>query len=532
MGILKMETKLYIYDLDRLTSLRELCSDYQIISIAQVLNQFDALEKLEYSDVEDIRNTIIDISNVVADGMYYRTFIERYILKLIDNVENINFCIQACHLNSFVERFPLVFAEENINCDFCTIVDDENQATGGYTVISPMDLHIYKNTSTAKKYAKEGLLVSLSDLLEESNGLSMKYSVLQISLTIEKYPIEFIDISSVINMLKARNDLVVHIEIMLHSIMKVKEVKFCAKSNLIHDIFDLFPFIFDREVYFDERIDEGDDIDQKTVNIDEVNTFADKIYKKLKGHTDFKDDFKHNLLKFSFLNIMEERKILSVMLSGESGIGKTEFAKIVSHTLYPNESLIKINFGNYSTEGVLNSLIGSPLGYMGSEEGGELIKKVNASKSKIILIDEFERATPSVFNFFYELLEDGSFTDRHGDAHDLDGYIIIFTSNMTKLQYEKHVPNSLKSRFDMVYYFVDIPEKEKLAYIYDTANSLIKKMNKQFSVELGVENMKNELNKLSEYCNLRDIKRRLEDIVFDELFLIIEERENGQVNQY
>ena len=78
-----------------------------------------------------------------------------------------------------------------------------------------------------------------------------------------------------------------------------------------------------------------------------------------------------------------------------------------------------------------------------------LINKIKNSNSKIILIDEFEKATPSVYNFFYELLEDGMFTDRHGVAHNLDGYIIIFTSNMTEKQYQKHIPDSLKSRFDM-----------------------------------------------------------------------------------
>lgn len=99
------------------------------------------------------------------------------------------------------------------------------------------------------------------------------------------------------------------------------------------------------------------------------------------------------------LQKLSVRKIFSVFLIGESGIGKTEFAKVLSKELYPNEELIKINFGNYSTEGVLNSLIGSPLGYIGSDEGEELITKLQNSRSKIILIDEFKKATHSVFNF-------------------------------------------------------------------------------------------------------------------------------------
>lgn len=75
--------------------------------------------------------------------------------------------------------------------------------------------------------------------------------------------------------------------------------------------------------------------------------------------------------------------------------------------------MIKINFGNYSDENALSSLIGSPRGYIGSNKG-ELSEKILKSKSKIILIDEFEKASKPVFNFFLELLEDGAFTDSLG----------------------------------------------------------------------------------------------------------------------
>ena len=181
----------------------------------------------------------------------------------------------------------------------------------------------------------------------------------------------------------------------------------------------------------------------------------------------------------------------------------------------PFKNILKINFGNYSTEGVLNSLIGSPLGYIGSEEGGELINKIDTSKSKVILIDEFEKATPSVYNFFYELLEDGVFTDRHGIAHNLDGYLIIFTSNMTEVMYHEKIPDSLKSRFDMVYHFVGLPAEEKQRYIQNTAIDLIENLEKHFGTKVEIHKIQNELNELCEYDNLRDIKRNVEDIVFN-----------------
>lgn len=252
----------------------------------------------------------------------------------------------------------------------------------------------------------------------------------------------------------------------------------------------------------------------KDYSVNEINDKVQKAVDKLVGHSLFKADFVKKYENYKLLEKISVRKIFSVFLIGESGIGKTEFAKILSKSLYPNGELIKINFGNYSTEGVLNSLIGSPLGYIGSDEGGELIKKINSSKSKIILIDEFEKATPSVFNFFYELLEDGSFTDRHGIVHDLSGYMIIFTSNMTPEYFTQHIPNSLKSRFDLTSDFQIPSIEEKQLFIKVETNILVNKLTEYFKVSYKVtEELMEKILKLSSEDNLRHIKRLLQDII-------------------
>ena len=278
-------------------------------------------------------------------------------------------------------------------------------------------------------------------------------------------------------------------------------------------IFKLSNLLNEEEINKRQNLDNRDKLDIKQISkvIDEINS-------NLKGHEDFKIDLKNNLLKYAYLNSMRDRKVFSIIICGESGVGKTQFAKLLSEKMFPNEKLIKINFGNYSTEGVLNSLIGSPLGYSGSEEGGELINKIQNSKSKIILIDEFEKATPSVYNFFYELLEDGVFTDRHGEIHDLNGYIIVFTSNMSQEMYQKHIPSSLKSRFDMVYYFIDIPSSDKIIFIQETAKSLIDKLEHNYGIRINYEDVEKDLVRLANHKNLRDIKRKVEDIIFMEFF--------------
>ena len=133
-----------------------------------------------------------------------------------------------------------------------------------------------------------------------------------------------------------------------------------------------------------------------------------------------------------------------------------------------------------------------------------------------------------VYNFFYELLEDGKFTDRHGIEHDLNGYIIVFTSNMTQKQYQRQIPDSLKSRFDMVYYFIELSQEEKQSYIIDTANKLIDKLNIHFGVIVDIKTIEKELNELTKYKNLRDMKKEIEGLVFSAFIKRLDEQSNKQ----
>lgn len=513
-----MKSFLYVYDEGSLPKLQERLSQYKFVSVAYFLHLFDTIEEINDIDSEDINDFVIDISNMIKDGNYYKIFTERYLWALSEKINNVHFSLMSDYFSVFIQHFPYLIEEEKINVDFRK--EQEDAVDNAIKICTPLDLYVYKTSKLIKKLVQNDNLISLSNLIDECEGIIFKYNINQISAMILKLPVEYIDISSAIKTLKLRKDLTFLFEILIHQVAKIKKIKFALESSLLADTLDLFPLVFADAVDWDNCDAQNEIIDDNSQGLDIklINSQINKINEVLKGHATFKSDFKHNLLKFSFLNKLGERKILSILLCGDSGVGKTEFAKILSSTLFPDTALIKINFGNYSSEGVLNSLIGSPLGYVGSEEGGELINKISTSKSKVILIDEFERATPSVYNFFYELLEDGIFTDRHGIAHNLNEYIIVFTSNMTQAQYKKHIPNSLKSRFDMVYYFTDLPTKEKVMYIKVTADNLIKKLCLEFNVELAIADIELRLNELVSYTNLRDIKREIEDIVFSEFF--------------
>lgn len=514
-----METKLYVYDSNTLNNLKTKLHDYTFYSLPYFYNTFENLNQLDEIG-DNFDKIVIDISNVIYDN-FNRVFIERYILKLSE-YDNICFCIHSTLYDKLINSYPFLFSENSVSHEYHIEDGEQNKRTQEIKMVTPAELYVYEKREPGKGYIPNKCAITLSNIIDDLDGIILNYDCNKIKEFITKSQIEYIDISSAVNTLNIRRDQIFYFEKLFLKILEISDINFCVEENVSSDTLKLFPLLFSNIKQIDLFIEQGtglpaEDI-KNTIDISNLDIKINNVFTILKGHDLFKNDFRHNLQKYYFLNCINERKIFSIIICGESGIGKTEFAKILSNELYPNEPLIKINFGNYSTEGVLNSLIGSPLGYVGSDEGGELINKINLSKSKVILIDEFERATPNVYNFFYELLEDGIFTDRHGSEHNLNGYIIIFTSNMSQNQYKKHIPNSLKSRFDMVYYFVDLPIEEKMKYIYATANNLINKLRQHFNKDVDISAIKIELNALCQYNNLREIKRKVEDVVFVEFF--------------
>ena len=182
------------------------------------------------------------------------------------------------------------------------------------------------------------------------------------------------------------------------------------------------------------------------------------------GNDVFKIRLREELIKYRVFNKIGYQPIFSVFICGASGIGKTEVARLLHKKLAAEEPQIKINFGNYSAQDALNSLIGSPRGFIGSNKG-ELPDKLMRSRSKVILIDEFEKASKPVYNFFLQLLEEGKFTDSLGREYDLNKYIIVFTSNMPKEKIGDYLPPELRSRFSFKCPFWPLSDKEKNNYV-------------------------------------------------------------------
>jgi ATP-dependent Clp protease ATP-binding subunit ClpB len=125
------------------------------------------------------------------------------------------------------------------------------------------------------------------------------------------------------------------------------------------------------------------------------------------------------------------RPIGSFLFLGPTGVGKTELAKAVAEALFDDEhSIIRIDMSEYMEKYSVSRLIGSPPGYVGYDEGGQLTEAVRRKPYSVLLFDEVEKAHPDVFNVLLQVLDDGRITDSHGRTVNFKNTIIILTSNL------------------------------------------------------------------------------------------------------
>ncbi|GLO64307.1 MULTISPECIES: ATP-dependent protease ATP-binding subunit ClpC [Oceanobacillus] len=141
-----------------------------------------------------------------------------------------------------------------------------------------------------------------------------------------------------------------------------------------------------------------------------------------------------------------KRPIGSFIFLGPTGVGKTELARALAEVMFADEdAMIRIDMSEYMERHATSRLVGSPPGYVGYDEGGQLTEKVRRKPYSVVLLDEVEKAHPEVFNILLQVLEDGRLTDSKGRVVDFRNTVIIMTSNVgaSELKRNKYVGFSL-----------------------------------------------------------------------------------------
>lgn len=174
--------------------------------------------------------------------------------------------------------------------------------------------------------------------------------------------------------------------------------------------------------------------------IDSLLKLEDSIKRRIIGQDEAIEAIARSIRR-SRTGIADERRpIGSFIFLGPTGVGKTELARVLSEELFHNrDAIIKIDMSEFMERHNVSRLLGSPAGYVGYDEGGQLTEQVRRKPYSLILFDELEKAHPDVFNMLLQILEDGYVTDAKGRRVDFRNTVIIMTSNVGASDMNKEV---------------------------------------------------------------------------------------------
>ena len=262
-----------------------------------------------------------------------------------------------------------------------------------------------------------------------------------------------------------------------------------------------------------------------------------------------------NAVRRSRAGISEENKpIGSFIFMGPTGVGKTELAKALAEFMFNDENaIIRIDMSEYMERHAVSKMIGSPPGYVGFEEGGQLTEAIRKRPYAVILFDEIEKAHPEVFNIFLQIFDNGRLTDAKGRVVNFKNTILIMTSNIgneaiqeysslgfvnrnkKKDKDEKEFENKIKAelknhfkpeflnRLDEIVIFHPLNKKE-IAQIVELQIDLISKRLAKQNIKIKVSQKAKELIAFKGYepsYGARPLKRIIQNEILDKLALEI-----------
>ena len=162
---------------------------------------------------------------------------------------------------------------------------------------------------------------------------------------------------------------------------------------------------------------------------DKLLNLEERIHKRVIGQDEAVNSVA-KAIRRGRADITTRKRPVSFIFAGPTGVGKTELVKTIAEVMFGNEeALIRIDMSEYMEKHAVSKLIGSPPGYVGYDDAGQLTEKVRRKPYSVILLDEIEKAHPEVFNIFLQILDDGRIADSHGKIVNFENTIIIMTTN-------------------------------------------------------------------------------------------------------
>ncbi len=241
-------------------------------------------------------------------------------------------------------------------------------------------------------------------------------------------------------------------------------------------------------------------------------------------------------------DITATKRPVSFIFAGPTGVGKTELVKTIAEVMFNNEeALIRIDMSEYMEKHAVSKLIGSPPGYVGYDDAGQLTEKIRRKPYSVILLDEIEKAHPDVFNIFLQILDDGRIADSHGKIVNFENTIIVMTTNAgseynsnktgfardTEVTLKDNVDKSLKeffrpeflNRIDEVVVFKPL-KKDELRQIIDLMLKNISKKLEEKKAKLIVTDKAKDHVLETGYdvqYGARPLKRAIQKLIEDKL---------------